>query len=368
MISPDLASPPAGPAAPRRGGRPPEAPAPERAFEAFVAAEPGAEPAAAPDAEPEAVVIAVAPEEASDLLTLLDAAAPPAPVAQDAALVLALATVAPAVAVASLREGDEGTSADAEAQVALGAERGPVPAAPAAAPAPTAARPASPLATIAAEAAAAPMVPAEGEADPEPEPATEIARVPSAASAPGVAGGEVRPTTAPAAAPSGFELTAPSATAQSWRLSAAHAEATRAAAREPARAQQASPREVAGQITIAIAQSSQPQLEIRLDPPELGRVQIRLNPTEHGVQALVLADRPETQEFLRRHADVLARDLTDAGYAQVSLDFAAGGEAAPRDAPAEARRFGASFEATPAPAPTPEPPRRTAAGGLDIRL
>ena len=141
-----------------------------------------------------------------------------------------------------------------------------------------------------------------------------------------------------------------------------------AASRAGADAHAASPREVASQITVAIAQAGQPQVEIRLDPPELGRVQIRLNPTEHGLQALVLAERPETQDFLRRHAEVLRNDLTEAGYAQVSLDFAAGGEAASRDAPAEERRFGAAPELAAAPAVAREAPRRVAAAGLDIRL
>jgi hypothetical protein len=49
---------------------------------------------------------------------------------------------------------------------------------------------------------------------------------------------------------------------------------------EAAQAAQAAARDVAGQITLAVTQAAQPQVELRLDPPELGRVQIRLNPTE----------------------------------------------------------------------------------------
>jgi hypothetical protein len=104
-------------------------------------------------------------------------------------------------------------------------------------------------------------------------------------------------------------------------------------------------------------------VEIRLDPPELGRVQIQLNPGDGGLQAVVLAERPETQDLLRRHAETLARDLNAAGYTNVSLDFAAGGEAAPRRDEPES--------GGPAPTAAVEiavAPARAPADGLDIRL
>jgi hypothetical protein len=82
---------------------------------------------------------------------------------------------------------------------------------------------------------------------------------------------------------------------------------------------------------------------------------------------VVLADRPETQDLLRRHADQLARELEAAGYQRVSLDFAAGGEAAPRR---DGDRPAAMLDLAPAPdAPAAAPARRVAAaGGLDVRL
>lgn len=88
----------------------------------------------------------------------------------------------------------------------------------------------------------------------------------------------------------------------------------------------AHPQAVAGQITVALTRTRERSVEIRLDPPELGRVQIRLDPAEDGLRAVLLAERPETQDFLRRHADTLIRDLRDAGYENVLLGFDAGGE------------------------------------------
>ena len=98
-------------------------------------------------------------------------------------------------------------------------------------------------------------------------------------------------------------------------------------------------------------------------------MQIQLTRTDGGVQAVVLADRPETQDLLRRHADALARELGQAGYDTVSLDFGGGA--------AHAGREGAAMDwfeeapAVPATAPAPAPtaaPRRSLAGGLDVRL
>ena len=91
------------------------------------------------------------------------------------------------------------------------------------------------------------------------------------------------------------------------------------------------PPAVAGQVAVAIGRASDDKLEIRLDPPELGRVQIQLTRHDGGIQAVVMADRPETQDLLRRHAEVLVRELGQAGYDSVSLDFAGGEARAGRD-------------------------------------
>jgi hypothetical protein len=132
------------------------------------------------------------------------------------------------------------------------------------------------------------------------------------------------------------------------------------------------PQALAGQITLAVGRATTDRsVEIRLDPPELGRVQIHLRPTETGLQATVLAERPETHDLLRRHADLLARDLGAAGFRDVSLDFAAGGQSAPGRDEARAAIVAANAAANvPAePAVRPAPARRdVVAGGPDIRL
>lgn len=65
-------------------------------------------------------------------------------------------------------------------------------------------------------------------------------------------------------------------------------------------------------------------MEIRLDPPELGKVQIRLEHHESGLKVTVMAELPDTQDFLRRHAAELSRELSGTGQNGVVLDFASG--------------------------------------------
>jgi flagellar hook-length control protein FliK len=53
---------------------------------------------------------------------------------------------------------------------------------------------------------------------------------------------------------------------------------------------------------------------IRLDPPELGRIEVNLSVTSHGhAQAALAADKPQTLELLQRDASVLERTLKEAG-------------------------------------------------------
>ena len=54
--------------------------------------------------------------------------------------------------------------------------------------------------------------------------------------------------------------------------------------------------------------------DIRLDPPELGRVQVHLSMDDNGrAQASLVVDKPQTLELLQRDASSLNRALTDAG-------------------------------------------------------
>jgi flagellar hook-length control protein FliK len=56
------------------------------------------------------------------------------------------------------------------------------------------------------------------------------------------------------------------------------------------------------------------KFELRLDPPELGRVEVRLEVTrDHKVTAVVAADSPQALTELARHARELEQSLQSAG-------------------------------------------------------
>jgi flagellar hook-length control protein FliK len=65
---------------------------------------------------------------------------------------------------------------------------------------------------------------------------------------------------------------------------------------------------------VAHARAGNNRFEIRLDPPELGRIDVRLDVDRDGkVTSRLVVDRQETLDMLRRDAPELARSLQQAG-------------------------------------------------------
>ncbi len=75
------------------------------------------------------------------------------------------------------------------------------------------------------------------------------------------------------------------------------------------------------QISTAISNTSKDTVEIRLDPPELGRVTISITQTDSGVSATVTSEKAEISDLLRRHAELLSRELSKSGFSEASLEF-----------------------------------------------
>jgi len=90
-------------------------------------------------------------------------------------------------------------------------------------------------------------------------------------------------------------------------------------------AAQAAPPQVL-QVSAAIRSSSDAIFDIHLSPAELGKVRISLTPSDNGILVNVLADRPETLDLLRRHADQLEQDFRELGYENTAFSFGAGGQ------------------------------------------
>ena len=89
-----------------------------------------------------------------------------------------------------------------------------------------------------------------------------------------------------------------------------------AAAQAPAATPQAAALPVQG-IAIEIAGRAfdgKKSFDIRLDPPELGKIHVRLDVDHKGeVTSIITADRSDTFDMLRRDAQSLERALNDAG-------------------------------------------------------
>lgn len=87
---------------------------------------------------------------------------------------------------------------------------------------------------------------------------------------------------------------------------------------------------VSRQIAEAAGAGPNGQLEVSLSPEELGRVKLTITPQDAGLAIAIQAERPETLELMRRHIDVLVRELADEGFASLSFDFGQGGREAGR--------------------------------------
>lgn len=113
------------------------------------------------------------------------------------------------------------------------------------------------------------------------------------------------------------------------------------------------------------------RIEVTLTPEELGKVRLVISGGERPAVA-VYADNPETLDLLRRHADLLAKELRDTGLSGADLSFAdntgTGGRQAAADgrSPPEMISGRVAPQIEPAVAPTRPPPR--VGSQIDIRI
>jgi len=128
---------------------------------------------------------------------------------------------------------------------------------------------------------------------------------------------------------------------------------------------------VAAQIAAAASSlPGQTRIEVQLDPPELGRVEIAIDIADQGLRAAVTAERGQTGDLLRRYGDILFQNLQEAGFTEIDLRFADGrnarGGQGPWGTPQTGQSSTAPDDATQAaPAGTAPPP---SADRLDLRL
>ena len=82
------------------------------------------------------------------------------------------------------------------------------------------------------------------------------------------------------------------------------------------------------QIQAAIsARNGRDLVEVRLDPPELGRIRIEFNVEgAETLKAVIGAERPETLDHLKRNIADLEQQLKQAGFGSLRFEFLSGGE------------------------------------------
>ena len=131
-------------------------------------------------------------------------------------------------------------------------------------------------------------------------------------------------------------------------------------------------------LAVAItnhAKEGKSRFEIRLDPPDLGRIDVRLDVDKHGnVTSRLVVERAETLDLLRRDSTGLERALADAGLktGDNGLQFSLRDQHAGGNAQRESGHQG-NFTRIAIPAdiqgPADAPLHRAARlGGLDIRI
>lgn len=142
---------------------------------------------------------------------------------------------------------------------------------------------------------------------------------------------------------------------------------------------------IAVEIT-AHARTGIKQFEIRLDPPELGRIDVRLDMKDNGtVTTRLVVERAETLDLLQRDARFLERALSDNGLKldEGGMRMSLKGDGAGQHAQSGAQNSGEQAENADASdvsktldhqlddeTGTPPPPiqRMTITGGIDIRV
>jgi len=125
--------------------------------------------------------------------------------------------------------------------------------------------------------------------------------------------------------------------------------------------------QVASQIVAAISNGAGETIELRLDPPELGRVHVLMSQADGGLSAVITTEKADIGELLRRNSDLLAREFSKAGFEGATLKFAHQEQSSQNPAPE--RKFGLSnaIDEDAAASPTAQS-IATQLGGLDIRL
>lgn len=137
---------------------------------------------------------------------------------------------------------------------------------------------------------------------------------------------------------------------------------------EPASHRPEAPRSVMWQLGELARRLPDGPIEVSLSPEELGRVRLSLQAADGGMVVQIAAERSETLDLIRRNIDLLAQELRDQGYSELSFAFGqgqGGGNSAPSGGGSDDPGSVAPDLVTDPIAPIA---RMSVAAGLDIRI
>ena len=80
-------------------------------------------------------------------------------------------------------------------------------------------------------------------------------------------------------------------------------------------------RHVAQQVAAAVVRKGGGTTEIALKPAELGHVRLTLAAQDTAIVLSIQTERPEINDIMRRHIDVLAQEFRALGYSNVRFEF-----------------------------------------------
>lgn len=87
------------------------------------------------------------------------------------------------------------------------------------------------------------------------------------------------------------------------------------------------PRMIASQMAEAFVAKGDRNVDVSLNPEELGKVKMRVATSENGITMIIQTERPETGDLMRRHINELAEEFRRMGFQDISFEFSSGDSA-----------------------------------------
>jgi flagellar hook-length control protein FliK len=108
------------------------------------------------------------------------------------------------------------------------------------------------------------------------------------------------------------------------------------------------------------------QIDVALHPEELGRLVFKMETTANGQSVSIFAERPETNEIMRKHMQELQQQLRDMGFGEMSFSFSDGDSS--REDRDQTRGAHAEFDTIESQVTNHRFTNQSTRAGLDIRI